>query len=84
VIFTKPYHSRSSDVKRTSTLPLGETSLGLLRQAHGMYGAKKFFVLRPGATLSHLAHYFFLLMRAVSDKRRAFLVQFPVIANEFA
>jgi hypothetical protein len=63
VIFTKPYHSRSSDVKRTSTLPLGETSFGLLRQAHGMYGAKKLFVLRPGATLSHLAHYFFLLMQ---------------------
>jgi hypothetical protein len=62
VIFTKPYHSRSPDVKRTSTLPQGETSLSLLRQAHGLYWAKKIFVLHPGATLSHLVHHSFLLM----------------------
>jgi hypothetical protein len=62
VIFTKPYHSRSSDVKLSSTLPLGETSLGLLRQAHEMYRAKKLFVLRPGTTFSQLVHYIFLLM----------------------
>jgi hypothetical protein len=65
VIFTKSSHSRSLDVNRTSSLPLGETSLGLLRQAHGMYGAKKIFVLRLGATLSQRVHYFFLLMYGV-------------------
>jgi hypothetical protein len=34
----------------------------MLRQAHGVHWVKKLFALRPGATLSHLVHYIFLLM----------------------